>query len=217
MKTIKAFQTGDGAHCGLTDWYPEKEAALQAAIDSGKPFDTYWYASKKEIATARIECDGKKIIVQASVSDDFDTIGNGESVIAMPSSLDDIRAAIDRAWNQAEDDLRDNAIYLGYSVIHKKSWVETYLTCIGGSDTPGGDNYHYWGWQDDKDGEGKNCTFKGIPKKTAVAFEQFALSGAVGVFKIGAWSIKSWHDEPVDIEDQNDYRGMGWVGADGRP
>ena len=54
MKQLNAFQNGDGAHCGLTDWYPDGHAELEQALKEKIPFDTGWYSSKKEIASARI-------------------------------------------------------------------------------------------------------------------------------------------------------------------
>lgn len=54
METLDAFKRGDGAHRGLSDWYDEKEAALRAALEAHLPFDTGWYGSKHEIASARI-------------------------------------------------------------------------------------------------------------------------------------------------------------------
>ena len=72
------LRNDDGAHGGLSDWYEEHEAALKAALDAHAPFDTGWYSSKKEIASARIRSDdGVRIKVDASVSDDFDTDGRG--------------------------------------------------------------------------------------------------------------------------------------------
>ena len=59
---LDVFKSGDGAHCGLTDWYADKEAALKAALESSLPFDTDWYASKKEIASARISSDGANVL-----------------------------------------------------------------------------------------------------------------------------------------------------------
>jgi len=32
MTKLETFTRGDGAHWGLTDWYPENEAALAAVI-----------------------------------------------------------------------------------------------------------------------------------------------------------------------------------------
>jgi hypothetical protein len=45
---------GDGSHWGLTDLYPESNAALLSALKDGLPFDTGWWSSKKEIASARV-------------------------------------------------------------------------------------------------------------------------------------------------------------------
>ena len=33
MKKLKAFQQGDGAHWGLSDWYDDGETELKAALD----------------------------------------------------------------------------------------------------------------------------------------------------------------------------------------
>ena len=54
MKQLNAFQNGDGAHCGLSDWYSDGRAELEQALKEKIPFDTGWYSSKKEIASARI-------------------------------------------------------------------------------------------------------------------------------------------------------------------
>ena len=82
MKQLEAFQLGDGAHWGLSDWYSDGRAELEQALKEKVPFDTGWYSSKKEIASARIFSeDGVKIKVQASVSDDFDTEGRGYASI----------------------------------------------------------------------------------------------------------------------------------------
>ena len=177
MTTLAAFGSGDGAHCGLGDWYPEKEKALAAALKSSKPFDTGWYASKKEIASARIHRDGKDVHVEVSVSDDFDTYGMGRALVfgADPKGLEQVREAIYRAWSEAEENQKDNRSYAGYSVIRwsteipkwrkaknvyprerrkrypkkESSWVETYIVNISEMDSPPGDNYHFWGWQSD--------------------------------------------------------------------
>lgn len=176
MEKLKAFKSGDGAHCGLTDWYPEKEAALAEALASGKPFDTGWYGSKKEIASARIwSDDGKMVRVEASVSDDFDTHGLGEAV-AEASTLDAVAAAVMQAWEEAEGDQKDNRQYVGYSLFHwttkipdwcrlptvfpretlkrygrKRAQCLDYLIlpAIGCEemDAPPGDYFFYWGWQ----------------------------------------------------------------------
>jgi hypothetical protein len=177
QQTLKAFASGDGAHCGLGDWYPEKEKALELALKSGKPFDTGWYSSKKEIASARISSDDGFIVkVEVSVSDDFDTTGMGNAIV--PSkNLEDVRTTIYKAWDEAEGDQKDNREYRGYSIIHYSTtipeWrkrdnvcpiekrkrygrkqpqcVDTYIAnCSGwGADSPPGDNYHFWGWQSD--------------------------------------------------------------------
>jgi len=181
MQTLEAFKSGDGAHCGLTDIYPDKEAALVAALASGKPFDTGWYASKKEIATARVWSDGEYVHCEVSVSDDFDTDGMGSAMAGKVSegvTLEQVTSAIERAWNEAEGNQKDNRQYRAYSLIHhttkipdhrkgpnsfpvenRKRYgrkmpqcVDYYILPFGDDDWltgPPGDTYHYWGWQND--------------------------------------------------------------------
>jgi hypothetical protein len=233
MKKLEAFQHGDGAHCGLSDWYPEKEAALAAALADGAPFDTGWYSSKKEIASARIySLDGKFIQVEASVSDDFDTCGNG-GVTASEATLESVAEAVAQAWEEAEIDRDINQTYEGFSILkHQEaaegvpllSWVETYLVNIGwGEDiSPPGDSYHWWGWQYDGADDTVGVPHPDIPVETVAAFEKFANDWAFGrrkthSLRIGDWEIKAWRKELPEHEDPNDYAGMGWVGRDGRP
>lgn len=173
MRTIKEFERGDGAHCGLSDWYPDKEKALLRALKSGKPFDTGWYSSKKEIASARVftqedgPCPG--IYVEVSVSDDFDTVGKA-GAMATDRTLEAVRKAIYAAWDDALLDKEKNEPYVGFSILARRtryscyiggkpqgkpkrrlSWVETYIHDKSGDGigSPPGDNYHKWGWQGD--------------------------------------------------------------------
>lgn len=173
MRTIKEFEHGDGAHCGLSDWYPEKEKALLRALKSGKPFDTGWYASKKEIASARVftKEDGPipGIYVEVSVSDDFDTVGTAGALVTS-RTLAAVREAISDAWDDALKDKENNEEYVGFSIHARRthyavyiggkpqgkprrclSWVETYILDKSGHGIghPPGDNYHKWGWQGD--------------------------------------------------------------------
>jgi len=222
--TFEGIGGRDGSHCGLTDWYGEHEAALAKALTGKKDFDTGWYSSKKEIASARItRCKGK-VIVAVSVSDDFDSVGRGEREVTSPVTLDSICEAIDKAWEDAKDDQNANQGYRGYSLRDKEgNWIDTYLVSIDGADVPSGDYYGNWGWQSDpreiepEEGLGTVCGTKRIPKKTIVAFEEFAHLGKGGELTMGNWTMKSWDKEDAEFEDPNDYRGMGWVGSDGRP
>lgn len=219
MKQLEAFKSGDGAHCGLTDWYPKKEEALEQALKSGEPFDTGWYASKKEIASARIyrASKDKEVRVEVSVSDDFDTYGMGSAMLIGPNpkSTEQARRAIHKAWAEAEKNQKDNRTYRAYSIIkHEKSgctaWVDTYLVNTEGMDSPTGDNYHFWGWQSDpcdehptdknvivfRDNQGEKPSPKlRIPKKTIEAFEDHAQSLKKTNLRIGKWEIKSWDAE----------------------
>lgn len=231
MKNLNFAAHGDGSHCGLSDWYPENEAALQAALDAHEPFDTGWYASKKEIATARIYSeDGIKIKVEVSVSDDFDTEGIGYASTDR-WNLDDVSNEVSAAWTKAEQDQEDNQPFEGFSVGRNGAWEETYLLSDGTYDTPTGDNYYWWGWQYAEQGDegftGEGGTGTGIPNPeiplpAVAAFENWAQKWMYGETRednmtIGNWTIRPWRKTPRQYEDPNDYRGMGWVGSDGRP
>ncbi len=175
MKTLDAFQHGDGAHCGLSDWYEEGEAQLAAVLANHAPFDTGWYSSKKEIASARIWSeDGIKIKVEASVSDDFDTTGWGY-ISTTDWGLNAIRNAISFAWDKAEKDRNANQEYEGFRIGRDGRWEETYLINIGWGENlaPPGDNYHWWGWQYDGEDEGQGVPhavrgrrLRGLPRPT---------------------------------------------------
>jgi hypothetical protein len=227
MQTIESFMHGDGAHWGLSDWYPENEAALRAALNAREPFTTGWYSSKKKIASACITSDdGVHIRIEVSVTDDFDTPGDAERTIET-WTLAAVANAISDAWDDASEDRDANQEYEGFSVMRHGAdscaWVETYLVNIGSADwgPPPGDHYHYWGWQHD---EGLGDTGKphpDIPLETVQAFERFAHDWAFRItesktLRIGAWEIKPWR-EPRTQEDPSDYAGMGWIGRDGRP
>ena len=228
MKLLKAFSQGDGAHCGLSDWYADGEAELMAALSAHEPFDTDWYSSKKEIASARIwSMDGKTIRVAVSVSDDFDTIGKGERVADW--SIEKIQWAIEDAWAEAQEDQEANAEYVGFSINkhsdEHSSWVETYLVNIGcgESTSPTGDYYHWWGWQHDQNEDGQDIPNPRIPKDAVPLFEKWATAWTWGQVKekslrIGDWEMIPFRDEPPgEYEDPSDYMGMGWIGRDGQP
>ncbi len=193
MKTLEAFQRGDGAHCGLTDWYPENEAALKAALDTHQPFDTGWYSSKKEIASARIwSDDGDSINIEVSVFDDFDTDGTGYRSTT-EWTLDAVSAAVDAAWDDADENRKNNEPYVGFS-IHDSTgaWVETYILSVGEYDTPPGDNYYWWGWQhDEKDDVG--IPHPDIPEDAVEAFEEF-VDGDGDELTVNGWTIRRWRD-----------------------
>ena len=179
---------GDGSHRGLADWYPEFEAALVAELDrgSGAAWDSGWYASKHELASARIWSAGDgRIYADASVSDDFDTEGVSGVDIPFTADLDEIRAAVDLAWEGANANQRDNAPYEGFKVLDRRGrWVETIIVPQGWGHempTPPGDNYHRWGWQ----GDGV------VPKRVRKAFNrairQYAANRKSHGFRLVTW------------------------------
>ena len=78
MRTLKAFERGDGAKWGASDFYDETREALESALKEHKPFSTGWYGVKKQIETGLVySLDGEVIVCKVSVSDDFDTEGMG--------------------------------------------------------------------------------------------------------------------------------------------
>lgn len=192
----------DGAHCGLTDWYPELEAAIAAALARGKGYawTTGWYSSKKEIASACIGQSGGEITVEVSVSDDLDTPGRGERTIRFTKSLDRIRDAITAAWEEAESDRRDNRTYAGFSVGHGDQWEYTIILPVGigcEMDVPPGGNYHRWGWQEVEDCEERPAA---IPAAAAERLAQWAeqyLGGEMDQeqFTVAGWTVRPWSDE----------------------
>ncbi len=212
QEKIKEFETGDGAHCGLADWYPNKEAALRKAIAAKGPFTTGWYGSKKEIASACISRGPTGIyVIETSVSDDFDTPGNGTRVFkckegsTVDQIIERIKKEIYPAWDAAEEDQKENRLYTGFKVLHNVKhhsvyyghepqgkatialgWVETYIRNeddTGMLETPPGDNYHRWGWQMDRS----------MPKAIRARLERFALSWREGL-TVKGWTIEPWKD-----------------------
>ncbi len=198
MNTLKSFATGNGAHYGLTDWYPSGERAIRRALRKGRahPWTTGWYSSKKEIACASISnVPAEGIRVEVSVSDDFDTPGMGEQLIPFRGRLKTsdqlvyIRAALHRAWEDAEEDQRANTLYRGFSIYEGSAWVLTYVAPAGDGchfDSPPGDCYHEWGWQDE-------CE---IPEKTKKLFEEWIYSPESyeenASLSEGSHTIKPW-------------------------
>lgn len=230
MKKLEAFQRGDGAHCGLSDWYKDGEAELTAALAERVPFDTGWYSSKKEIASARIWSeDGVKIKVEACVTDDFDTEGLGYASTE-EWTVDAVQGCVSKAWDKAEQARDEAQEFEGFTVLQHRedgaTWVETYLVNIGWGDyAPPGDNYAWWGWQYDGADDTVGVPHPDIPLETVQAFEKWANDWAFGraqeeghkTLRIGDWEIKPWRDNIPAQDDPNDYAGMGWIGRDGRP
>lgn len=224
MFKLDAFQRGDGAHWGLSDWYEDGEAELKSALDAHVPFDTGWYCSKKEIASARIWSeDGIKIKVEVSVSDDFDTLGGGYAS-TNEWTIADIQDCISNAWDQAESDRNENQEYEGFRVGRAERWEDTYLVSIGWGEnlSPPGDNYHWWGWQYDCADDTVGVPHPDIPVEIVQVLEQWANDWAFGrteekSLTVGEWTITPWRDVRPIPEDPNDYAGMGWVDSDGRP
>ena len=67
---LEAFQSGDGAHCGLTDWYLDGQVALLLMLRQGPDvvWTTGWYGSKKEIASGCITASAVLSIIRNATS-----------------------------------------------------------------------------------------------------------------------------------------------------
>lgn len=195
MRTLECMSTHyDGSHWGLNDWYPEIEAGIREALACDDEWTTGWYCSKKEIASCSItKTNQNEITVEASVSDDFDTNGYGDVFMVFNQkdidySIEAIRKAISQAWEEAEQDRKDNAIYVGYKVIKGNAWIETYILDTSGGmygDEPPGDNYFEWGWQ----GDGE------LPDGVKEVLEKWVQSfSGEGECTCDSYTIKQWDD-----------------------
>jgi hypothetical protein len=192
IRELKAFQQGDGSHWGLSDWYQRGRYALKRAIASKSDWTTGWYGSKKEIASAKISRIGGVYHIETSVSDDFDTVGNGGGEFKPKSHtsegiLEEIAKHVDKFWNDAETDRKFNQDYEGFSILKGGRCIETYIRNASGVfDTPPGDNYHAWGFQ----GESR------LPKDVKKALEEFAEGDNYdeNEFTFKGYTIRRWKD-----------------------
>lgn len=187
----------DGAGWGVTDFYAENEAALLAAIQSGEAFDTGWYSGKKETESGRVyrdvaAPDGMTIYVEASCSDDFDTEGRGEGTVeVIPyEGTGDLFArvceALDKACDDARQDMRENSEVILWSINTDKGWVETYLqnNSSWGAEEPPGDEYSRWGFQ------GESV----IPKPIRQDLERMIETGKYQTVTVGKYTAKRCDD-----------------------
>jgi hypothetical protein len=187
----------DAAKWGVSDFYEDCEKALKDAIEAGEPFDTGWYSVKKEIQTGRVRYNGETITCEASCSDDFDTPGHGEATAKIGESteetFDNIVAALDTAIDEADENRKDNQVYIGYAIGkidengERTNWIETYIQPVEAGlflNTPPGDYYYKWGWQEEA---------KEIPQKIRKAFKKFIEEtyGAESAI-CGGWRIDPW-------------------------
>lgn len=211
MEPVETIQRRgcDGSHWGVSDWYPDLEAGIVAALAKGPAhrWTTGWYGSKKEIASACVRQAGGVITAEVSVSDDLDTEGCGSVTLKFTKRLDKIRDAVNRACDLAEAQRKDNAVYRGFAVYTRCSgyasyagskgmgrkhyyqgWVETYILPVGAGHLykePPGDNYHCWGWQGDYE----------IPPRTKARFEKWLAEwDGEAELKVGKFTIKPWQD-----------------------
>lgn len=217
MKPLPAFEAGDGAHRGLYDFYEPKKIALLEALAKKAPFTTGWYGSKHEIASGRVTRVGERVLVEASVSDDFDTEGYGRCLLFLDhklgaaSNLSHLEKIISLVHDAAEENRKSNQVYRGFKVIanvrHERdpscwkeygryynspAWIETYLKAIPTGfclppDKPPGDYYHKWGWQEES---------KKIPARVRKMLEKWALNydpfGNVKSYRVAGFVISPW-------------------------
>ena len=181
---------GDGAHCGLTDWYPEVEAVLVEALKRGGSWTTGWYASKKEIASACITLSRGWLTTEVTVSDDFDTGGYGQVEILGTKDLDRIRDAITQAWELAEDDQAEKRPCAGFTILHDGQWVETYVYSLSDLEKPPGDYYERWGWQ------GEVVVPEDVKSRLERWIQRY-MRGEVPCpsFTCKGWSVRPWKEK----------------------
>ena len=109
MKTIDiAEHTGEYAsRWGLTDFYPEAEAELKKALESGEDFETDWFGCKKEIRYARITGEEDGITIEVSAH--MDDLWESEDLIY--DALWEASKIEDELPEEIIDSIRDAAIW----------------------------------------------------------------------------------------------------------
>lgn len=197
IRRLPVFERGDGAHWGVAEWYDDKKYALKRAILGKSDWTTGWYASKKEIVTAKITRERGVYTVEVGVSDDFDTEGVGfrqfkTKKATVDAILKRITKELYEAWNEAKVNQKNNRQYRGFSVLKDGRWIETYIQNVSewGLDSPPGDNYHKWGFQ----GESR------IPKEIKEKLEDWVLDLVLDLtsepeFTYKGYTIQAWKDE----------------------
>lgn len=205
QNAVNIFQDlrGDGTHRGVSDFYDRTREALLEALSQGDDFywTTGWFSSKHEIASGQVtHMPNGDVIVDVHVWNDFDDRGAGRvddlnvSGFTPEFALDNIAAALDAAWAEAQQDLRENAsadLYaVGRPVIREGAtepspprWEYTYLVDRFGLETPPGDSYFRWGWTDVEDDSELDEV---IPPAVREALEEGMLAGEERV-EAGEW------------------------------
>jgi len=158
---------GDGDNWGTFEFYNDFRALLRRALAAARPFDTGWLGVKKSPLSFRIRCtpDGNgnwRARCQVSVTDDFDTPGEGDTsctwaMLTPDQALEELRTALRAARAAAAADKAQNEEYVGFSVGYatpeggRQDWIYTLLLPRDGDtdvDAPPGDSYDHWGWED---------------------------------------------------------------------
>jgi len=202
------YKGWDGAKWGTSDFYEDFEIALQKSIDSGEDFDTGWWGVKKEIQTFRIARNVDSLLdavmVQVSVSDDFDTEGFGETTVYpldLPKEtklIDAIKKALDAALDEAEENRKMNQVYEGFTVGRDGQWEETFILQLDGEyEYPPGDEYHWWGWQAFDPNDRQEDEEHIVPENIRKAMEEWIINDYGKwdrPFTIDGWTITRWKD-----------------------
>ena len=198
---------GDGTKWGPTDFYDEVREHLTKAFESGLDFETGWLGCKKEILSSRIIRSGDTISVDVSILDDLDTSGSGSDSFDIPEGctadqfFELLETAGSNAHEEASENQKDNAGYIGYSVGRigedgKAPWQFTYLVNVFGTDYPTGDNYYRWGWQevpDDSEDDDLDAHPEEIPAKVASKLAEGIQAGRKTV-RCQGWLARKWND-----------------------
>ena len=198
---IVEFQEGAyAAKWGISDLYDTPRAALERALGDGYDFDTGQFGAKKEIEYGRIVRQGDQIEVTAWCYDDFDTEGKCSLDFSVAGCdvermMQKIENALEEAIHGARIQKTENEVYEGFSVGHEKEgkridWVETYIAPKGDGvmlDSPPGDYYAAWGWQEDSEE---------LPQHVREKFEEWIQCIQNGLqhdsYTLDGWMIERW-------------------------
>lgn len=132
MKDVNICTGPYASHWSLTDFYPQSEAALKAALASGEDFTTGWFGCKKEIRYARIQRDsamGDECGIIVDVAACMDELIACEDLIydaywevtGLEESLEDdiIQRIRDAALAEGVDDRDEETEYLPLSASYE--------------------------------------------------------------------------------------------------
>ena len=199
---------GDGDSWGTFDFYSGFEELLDAALRSKEDFDTGYKGVRKESMSFRVTKNGNTATCFVNVSDEFNTVGRGMVLVELRGQLDQaeridqVREGLTKAAGLANKDQEANRVYAGFSVGTQLStggpcWEYTLVLARDGEyDSPTGDNYDWWGWDD------------------VVPEEEIASFGAEAEEEVRADNAKALQEFPQADRDAFEKWAWEWLYAD---